>query len=118
MNATSTFATPPIARSGFSTHTARQQAAWSLGDHAVTGTTTERAALFGAFRLLPAQQLLPDGLPPHGEERRVSNHEARPWPPILRDAPAALLRMRRVFHQHFPPVPDLALSSHSTGAKP
>jgi hypothetical protein len=133
MNATSTFATPPIARSGFSTHTARQQAAWSSGDHAVTGTTTERAALFGAFRLLPAQQLLPDGLPPHGEERRsavyaacsrlaamrrISNHEARPWPPILRDAPAALLRMRRMFHQNFPPVPDLALPSHSTGAKP
>ena len=34
MNATSTFATPPIARSGFSTHTARQQAAWNSGDHA------------------------------------------------------------------------------------
>ena len=34
MNATSIFATPPIARSGFSTHTARQQAAWNLGDHA------------------------------------------------------------------------------------
>jgi hypothetical protein len=132
MNATSTFATPPIARSGFSTHTARQQAAWSSGDHAVTGTTTERAALFGAFRLLPAQQLLPDGLLPRGEERRnavyaacarlaarrISNHEARPWPPILRDAPAALLRMRRMFHQNFPSGPDLALSSHSTGAKP
>jgi hypothetical protein len=81
----------------------------------------------------PAQQLLPEGLSPRGEERRsavyaacarlaamrrVSNHEARPWPPILRDAPAALLRMRRMFHQNFPPVPDLALPLHSTGAKP
>jgi hypothetical protein len=133
MNATSTSATPAIARSGFSTHTARQRAAWSSGDHAATGTTTERAALFGAFRLLPAQQLLPDGLLPRGEERRnavyaacarlaavrrISNHEARPWPPIHRDAPAALLRMRRMFHQNFPSEPDLALSSHSTGAKP
>ena len=34
MNATSTFATPPVARSGFSTRTARQQAAWNLGNHA------------------------------------------------------------------------------------
>ena len=128
MNATSTFATPPVARSGFSTHTARQQAAWNPGNHAVTGTTTERAALFGAFRLLPAQQLRPDGLPPHGEERRsavyaacarLARDSSRPdVAAILRDAPAALLRMRRMFHQHFPPVPDLALPSHSTGAKP
>ena len=34
MNATSIFATPPIARSGFSTRTARQQAACSSGNHA------------------------------------------------------------------------------------
>jgi hypothetical protein len=73
----------------FSTHTARQQAAWNPGDHAVTGTTTERAALFGAFRLLPAQQFRPEGLP-----------------------------LRRMFHQRIPPLPDLDLPSHSTGAKP
>ena len=93
MNATSTFADPPVARSGFSTHTARQQAAWNPGDHAVTGTTTERAALFGAFRLSLRRNYVPAGLgEPPPQERRPGR---RP-----------------------PPVPDLALPSHSTGAKP
>jgi hypothetical protein len=87
MNATSTFADPPVARSGFSTHTARQQAAWNPGDHAVTGTTTERAALFGAFRLL---------------RRNSSGRKGCPLRSVAAQAP----------------VPDLALPSHSTGAKP
>jgi hypothetical protein len=93
MNATSTFATPPIARSGFSTHTARQQAAWSLGDHAVTGTTTERAALFGAFRLLPAQQLLPDGLPLVG--RSVATQFTQPAHAWLRCVASRTMRPDR-----------------------
>ena len=101
MNATSTFAAPPIARSGFSTHTARQQAAWSLGDHAVTGTTTERTALFGASRLLPAQQFLPDGENPTWSGRSHNGFS-----------------LEHPVDQRIPPVPDLALSSHSTGAKP
>jgi hypothetical protein len=38
-----------------------------LGQPCLIGTTTERAALFGPFRLLPAQQLRPEGLSAHGE---------------------------------------------------
>ena len=68
MNATSTFAAPPIARSGFSTHTARQQAAWNPGDHTVTGITTERTALFGVRP--PSGATAPAGrAAPHGETR-------------------------------------------------
>ena len=97
MNATSTLATPTVARSVFSTRTARQQAAWNPGDHAVTGTTTERAAWFGSFRLFPARQLLPDADPPFGRPsgRRHPSGDAR-----------------------IPPAPDLAPLSHRTGAKP
>ena len=97
MNATSTFATPPIARSGFSTHTARQPAAWNPGDHAVTGTTTERAALFGAFRLLRRNSSCRKVKTPFGRQSGPGN-------PTL--------------GKHIPPVPDIALPLHSTGAKP
>jgi len=58
MNAISSLATRPVARPDCSTTNVRQQAAWSSGNHGVIGTMTERAALFGPFRLLPAQQLL------------------------------------------------------------
>ena len=34
MSGSSTFASPPVARFDFSTHMARQQAAWSSGNHA------------------------------------------------------------------------------------
>lgn len=98
MNAAGTFATPPVARFDFSKHTARQQAPWNSGNHAVTGTTTKRAAWFGPFRLLPPQRLLPEG------ENPAFGRQAGPGNPTL--------------GQRIPPVFDLALPLHSTGAKP
>jgi len=98
MNAAGTFCTPPVARSDYSTQMARPQVAWNPGDHAVTGTTTERAAWFGPFRLLPPQRLLPEG------ENPAFGRQAGPGNPTL--------------GKRIPPVFDLALPLHSTGAKP
>jgi hypothetical protein len=97
MNATSTFATPRSPGPVFSTHTARQQAVWNSGNHAVTGTTTERAALFGPFRLL----------------RRNSSCRKVKIPSGRQSGPGNPTLGKRI-----PPVPDLALPLHSTGAKP
>ena len=48
----------------FSTMMARQWTAWNSGGHAVTGTTTERAALFGPFRRVRREQFPPEGEKP------------------------------------------------------
>jgi hypothetical protein len=61
----------------------------------VTETTIERSALFGPFRLFPAQQLLPEGKNPFGRQSGPGNPTRR---------------------ERIPPS-DLALP-HSTGAKP
>jgi hypothetical protein len=94
MNATSTFAPPTVARSGFDVHVTAD-GRLELGQP--SGTTTERAALFGPFRVFPAQQLMPQADPPSG--RQSAPGKAAP-------------------DERIPPVPDLALRLHSTGAKP
>jgi hypothetical protein len=43
-----------------------------LGQPCLIGTTTERAALFGPFRLLRRNSACRTGCPPHGEERRAA----------------------------------------------
>jgi hypothetical protein len=104
VNGTSTFATPPVALSDYSTQTARHQVAWNPGDHAVTGTTTERAALFAAPRLLRRNRSGRTGCP-------LMVRSAAPQ--FTQPADAWLhcdsSRTKR---------PDRALPSQSTGATP
>ena len=97
MNATSTFATPPIARSGFSTPHGAATGRLEPRRPCRDWTTTERAALFGAFRLLRR----------NGSGRKVKT-------PFGRQSGAG----NPTLGQHIPPVPDIALPSQSTGAKP
>jgi hypothetical protein len=66
-----------------------------LGQPCLIGTTTERAALFGPFRLLRRNSSCRNVETPFGRQ-------SGPGHPTLR----------------IPPVPDLALPLHSTGAKP
>lgn len=82
MNATRNFATPTVARSDFSTRTAWQPAARSLGDHTVIGTTTERAAWFGRFRLVrrtgPGNPTPGERIPPPDLALRLHSTGAKP----------------------------------------
>lgn len=68
-----------------------------LGQPCLIGTTTERAALFGPFCLLRRNSSCRNVETPFGRQPAPGN-------PTL--------------GKRIPPVPDLALPLHSTGAKP
>ena len=68
-----------------------------LGQPCLIGTTTERTALFGPFRLLRRNSSCRKAKTPFGRQSDPGN-------PSL--------------GKRIPPVPDFALPLHSTGAKP